>query len=77
MTLAHLLRRDPERNMARFYQVDVAPTLFDEVSVMRSWGRIGTRGRTVVETWATGEGADAAKSKTIRAKLKRGYVDAS
>ena len=76
MTYSHLLRRDPERSMARFYQVDVAPTLFGEVSVMRSWGRIGTRGRTVLETWATGDEADAAKSKTIRAKLKRGYAAA-
>jgi predicted DNA-binding WGR domain protein len=45
----HLHKRDPDRNMARFYRVDVQPTLFGEASVARSWGRIGTAGRTAFE----------------------------
>ena len=73
MTFAHLLRRDPDRNMARLYQVDLAPTLFGESSVMRSWGRIGTRGRTILETCPNLEAAEASGRQTIRTKLKRGY----
>lgn len=76
MTYSHLQRRDSERNMARFYQVDLALTLFGEASVVRSWGRIGTRGRTVLETCLTLEAAEAAGAQTIRAKLKRGYFPA-
>jgi predicted DNA-binding WGR domain protein len=44
MVLAHLHRIDPEANMARFCSIDVLPTLFGESSVLRCWGRIGTRG---------------------------------
>ena len=73
MTFAHLQRRDPDRNMGRFYQVDLAPTIFGESSVIRSWGRIGTRGRTALETCSTLEAAEASSRRTIRAKLKRGY----
>jgi predicted DNA-binding WGR domain protein len=42
MVLAHLHRIDPDANMARYYCVDIAPTLFGDVSVVRTWGRIGT-----------------------------------
>lgn len=73
MTGTVLHRLDPARNMARFYRVDVTRTLFDEVRVERSWGRIGTCGRTTVETCATTQGAEASAARTLRAKLKRGY----
>ena len=73
MTPDHLHKCDPDRNMARFYRVDVQPTLFGEASVVRSWGRIGTAGRTALETCPTPEAAEAAAAKTICAKLKRGY----
>jgi predicted DNA-binding WGR domain protein len=36
-----MTRIDPERNMARFYEIDVQPTLFGEFTVERHWGRIG------------------------------------
>ena len=36
MALAHLHRTDPKANMARFYCIEVAPTLFGEVSVLRT-----------------------------------------
>lgn len=74
VTPGHFCKHDPERNMARFYRVDVAPTLFGEVSVVRSWGRIGTAGRTAFETCPTSEMAEIAAAKTICAKLKRGYL---
>ena len=76
MTPDHLHKRDPDRNMARFYRVDVAPTLFGEASVARSWGRIGTAGRTAFETCPTHVAAEKAAAKMIYAKLKRGYYAA-
>ena len=76
MPLAHLHRIDPEANMARYYCIDVAATLFGDVSVLRTWGRIGTHGRTRLETCATVEEAERAASQTLRPKMRRGYVPA-
>jgi predicted DNA-binding WGR domain protein len=76
MALAHLHRIDPEANMARFYCINVAATLFGEVSVLRTWGRIGTHGRTSIETCATVEEAERAASQTHRKKMRRGYHNA-
>ena len=74
MALAHLHRIDPEANMARFYRVDIAPTLFGEVCVLRTWGRIGTHGRTSIETFPTLEDAENAASRALRQKVRRGYL---
>lgn len=78
MAHAHLHRIDPNANMARFYHVDLAPTLFGEVAVLRQWGRIGTNGRTTVETWPSIDEAQQSADQTLRQKSRRGYnpVDA-
>jgi predicted DNA-binding WGR domain protein len=76
MALAHLHRIDPEANMARFYCIDVAATLFGEFSVVRTWGRIGTHGRTSIETCVSAEDAERASSRTLHQKMRRGYLPA-
>ena len=76
MALAHLNRIDPAANMARFYYIDVAATLFGDVCVLRTWGRIGTHGRTRIETCATLGEAERAASQTPRQKMRRGYLPA-
>jgi len=73
MSCQLLHRIDPDRNMARFYCVDVAPTLFGEVSVLRTWGRIGTHGRMSLETCATPDEAETVAARTLRQKAQRGY----
>ncbi len=73
MTLAHLHRIDPDANMARFYCIDVAATLFGDVSVLRTWGRIGTHGRTSIETCSSFDEAQRAACRTLRQKMRRGY----
>lgn len=72
--MIELYKRIPAQNMARFYRVSLAPTLFGEVSVLRSWGRIGTAGRTRVETFASPRLAEAAARQTRDAKERRGYT---
>lgn len=59
--------------MARFYCLALQPTLFGEMSVIRTWGRIGTNGMSKVESFATGEGAAQALSRLERSKRRRGY----
>lgn len=67
-------RIDPALNMARFYGLALQPTLFGEVSLLRSWGRIGTRGQAKVETFAEPAEAEDAFARIERAKRRRGYV---
>jgi predicted DNA-binding WGR domain protein len=73
MALAYLHRIDPKANMARFYCIDIAPNLFGEVCVLRTWGRIGTRGQTRIETCAALEDVEQHSMKMLKAKLRRGY----
>jgi predicted DNA-binding WGR domain protein len=73
MVLAHLHRIDPNANMARFYCIDLAPTLFGEVTVLRHWGRLGTCGRTHSETWPSEGEAEASANRTLQQKSRRGY----
>lgn len=70
-----LARCDPERNMARFYVLALEPTLFGEVSLSRTWGRIGTRGQVMMETFGGMVEAHGARAKLERAKRRKGYRD--
>ncbi|TDK45724.1 WGR domain-containing protein [Antarcticimicrobium luteum] len=70
----HFERHVPADNMARFYRLEIQPTLFGDWSLRRSWGRIGTFGRARVERFATAEAALAAARRLAEAKCRRGYV---
>jgi len=70
----HLLHRvDPDQNMARFYAVDLQPSLFGEFLVVRGWGRIGTRGRCKTEWFETEGTAKRHLESLAAAKRRRGY----
>ena len=68
-----LVRIVPSENMKRFYGIALQPTLFGEVAVVRSWGRIGTRGRAMAVTYQTAEQAAEAFAELDRQKRRRGY----
>ncbi|ERI13704.1 putative DNA-binding WGR domain protein [Ochrobactrum intermedium] len=72
----HLHRIDAARNMRRFYTLTVQPTLFGGASVIRNWGRIGTGGQRMMETFDRQEDADRVLSRLERSKRNRGYRDA-
>lgn len=69
----HAERINPEKNMARFYTLDIQPTLFGEVSLVRSWGRIGTRGQRVVKICDDEQHAIRLFVDLLREKRRRGY----
>ena len=71
----HLRRIDPSRNMRRFYTLAIQPTLFGGASVIRNWGRIGTNGRSMMETFDSDGDAATASMRLERAKRRRGYRD--
>ena len=61
--------------MARFYGIEVQPTLFGEMSVLRNWGRIGTKGRGMMVTYKDEYQAAVALQKLDKQKRRRGYVE--
>lgn len=71
----HLRRIDPTQNMRRYYSLAIQPTLFGGASVIRNWGRIGTNGQSMMETFDEAEEAKIAMVKLQRTKRKRGYHD--
>ena len=72
----HLRRVDPSQNMRRFYNLSIQPTLFGGASLVREWGRIGTRGQSMIETFDGSDQADDALIRLERIKRRRGYRDA-
>lgn len=73
MIPVHLQKVNLEKNIARFYHVDLALNLFGETTVLRSWGRIGTGGRMMIETCDSMVSAASTASRLVRTKLRRGY----
>ncbi|TIR15942.1 MAG: WGR domain-containing protein [Mesorhizobium sp.] len=69
----HLRRIDPSQNMWRFYTLSLQPTLFGGASVVRNWGRIGTNGQSMMQTFDSLDDAATASMKLQRAKRRRGY----
>jgi predicted DNA-binding WGR domain protein len=68
-----LHRRDPDRNMHRFYALSLQPGLFGTVSVVKEWGRIGQPGTVRHEVYADENAAIDALTLRLQKKLKRGY----
>jgi predicted DNA-binding WGR domain protein len=61
----HLHRVDAAQNMRRFYML-----------VIRNWGRIGSGGQTMMQTFDHPDDANTALSRLERTKRRRGYGDA-
>lgn len=70
-----MLRRvDPTLNMSRFWSARLQPSLFEEVLLVRNWGRIGSRGQERSYWFSTRQAALAAFNKITAAKCRRGYA---
>lgn len=70
----HLLHRiDHDLNMARFYRVEVTADLFGEHILEWRWGRIGGMGQHRSASFPSTSSAEAAASRLVRAKERRGY----
>jgi predicted DNA-binding WGR domain protein len=70
-----LRRIDHTRNMQRFYRLDVQPDLFGGVLLVKQWGRIGTRGRIVDESYQSEALAADAMQRQAERKRRRGYAE--
>jgi predicted DNA-binding WGR domain protein len=65
-------RRDPSRNMARFYALSLEPTLFG-LALSCRYGRIGTRGREMIEHFPSEKEALVRFLALLSTKRRRGY----
>ncbi len=71
ITLLH--RIDPEKNDARFYIIQVGPSLLDPHCVLRIWGRIGGHQCSMISSCASDADAQRLADRVVRRRLQRGY----
>lgn len=72
--MTFLRRVDPTRNISRFWSARLQPSLFEEVLLVRNWGRIGSRGQERSYWFSSRQAALAAFEKITKAKRRRGYA---
>ncbi|MGO8240107.1 WGR domain-containing protein [Rhizobium ruizarguesonis] len=69
----YIERREPDKNMARFCALSIEPNLFGETSLVRSWGRIGSRGQQKIHVFDSEAKAVDLLLTLLRRKRSRGY----
>ncbi|MGW6780952.1 WGR domain-containing protein [Brucella pseudogrignonensis] len=69
----YIERNVPAQNMARFYALEITPTLFNDVCLSRRWGRIGSVGQTIEQHYDKPSEAIETFLILLRQKRKRGY----
>ncbi|MGO6733430.1 WGR domain-containing protein (plasmid) [Rhizobium ruizarguesonis] len=69
----YIERIDRSKNMARFYALSIEPNLFGETSLVRSWGRIGSRGQQKIHVFDSEAKAVDLLLTLLRKKRSRGY----
>ena len=72
--MAYLTRVDPAANIHRFYKLELWPTLFGEIALVKEWGRIGSPGTVRSQTYEKIEAAREALAAAIARRHRRGYV---
>ncbi len=75
LSIVALERVEPEQNVFRYYVLSVEPTLFDDVSLVREWGRIGTRGRRIVQFCPDAATTRVELGVWLARKRRRGYSE--
>jgi len=71
--MIYLTKRDAAKNMARFYALDVQPTLFGDWALVKEWGRIGRAGQGRSSLYGERVQAEAMLGRELDRRIKRGY----
>ena len=74
MAAVYMERSDYTVNLARFYQVEIQPTLFGGWAVICRWGRIGTYGSMRQDWFVSLPEAQIAQTSRVARKFRRGYA---
>lgn len=70
----YVQRIDAAKNMARYYTMSIEPDLFGGASLVRRWGRIGTRGKERIDLFKDERQAIRHFLFLARQKRARGYA---
>jgi predicted DNA-binding WGR domain protein len=73
LLLLVLERFEEACNIARYEVLSIDPSLIAEIGLAREWGRIGSRGRRLVELHGTLQLAGEALDKWLARKKRRKY----
>jgi predicted DNA-binding WGR domain protein len=73
MNTIYMERHDAKQNMHRFYHMFVTPGLFDDWSLVKEWGRVGSPGTVRKDWFDCEEAAEIAGQKIRNSKMKKGY----
>lgn len=68
-----ILYKPSRRTCARYYRVELALNLFEEVSVLREWGISGSKGRAMISVFGNLREASNAADGYRNKALRRGY----
>lgn len=60
--------------MARYYVMEISSNLFGETYLARTWGRIGTKGQTMIHLFEREEEAQQLLVELAERKQARGYT---
>ncbi|WP_296479512.1 WGR domain-containing protein [Roseinatronobacter sp.] len=71
--VCHRTTFDARNSLTHFYRVEVSYNLFGEYTVIREWGRVGTRGHHVSLWFANLRDAVLLADDTVNRARKRGY----
>ena len=71
--MIYLTKIEPAQNMARFFVLDIQPTLFGDWAFVKEWGRIGRRGQSRSALFARKPEAEAALARELKRRGRRGY----
>lgn len=74
MKVIMLYRRDPEKNMQRFYELELCLDLFGIPCLRRRWGRIGRYGQMQETPYVSKSEAVAALKKLLAKKKRKCYT---
>lgn len=71
--MIYLKKTNPDTNENKYYTLLIQQDLFGKWSLVRQWGRLGTKGQTKIDTFDSYEDALAALESLEKEKCRRGY----
>lgn len=70
-----LYRINADKNMYRFYHLEIQQDLFGEWCCIREWGRIGRTGRMRVVPYPTQHEAESTLHRQVAVKQRKAMVE--
>ena len=71
---ARFISVDPAKNRFRFYALTWQPGLWGGGALIRTWGRIGTNGRSIETPYQDRASAQELVEQVVKRRLQHGYA---